>query len=147
MLTLDSTTALWLLAHYIYLGRSQDQSKAPCIEVISNLVSYCAHDIEMRMSGSAGWSYDTPDEGPLTHLLRLQLISLTTHESVTRFFNSLEASSGSGNKERTQHASSLAGYVLILLTILPHEYVFSKPPHQPSVKICHGSRLLKKHVL
>lgn len=65
---------LWLLAHYIHLSRRsyREESDSSYVGVISNLISYCAPDIESRMQSSG--TFTSSDENPLPQYVEQQLL-------------------------------------------------------------------------
>ena len=114
---------LWLLAHFIYLGRtvklpdkSRITTEADFVSVVSMLLSFLANEIGSRLDSIESTSTD-----PLPPFISGEMSILVNQEDVTGLLSHFNPTSlgGRGMDEVLEGTAALASYALTLLRVFP----------------------------
>ncbi|KAG8423789.1 ubiquitin-protein ligase (E3) [Metarhizium acridum] len=117
---------LWLLAHYIGLGRASLDSSARLSYLRALLVqlSFLSSEISIRMSVKPQVD-DSDDENERSSLRALapyissQLLSLVDHDGISNVLSDFSSNLARSATEESYETSLLAGYILTLLHCFP----------------------------
>ncbi|KAG5916792.1 hypothetical protein E4U42_007508 [Claviceps africana] len=117
---------LWLLAHFISLGRASSATSAEFVYLNALLIqlTYLSSEISLRigMTTKAGDSLDSNDNAtlqPLNAFISKQLLSLVDHDGISNILQNFSSNLAYSASMDSYGTSLLAGYILTLLQCFP----------------------------
>ncbi|KAG6222636.1 hypothetical protein E4U24_004427 [Claviceps purpurea] len=117
---------LWLLAHFISIGRASLDPSAEFAYLNALLIqlTHLSSEISLRVSPTAntGGSMDSNDNAalqPLEPFVSKQLLSLVDHDGISSVLQHFSSNLASSTSTDSHGTSLLAGYILTLLHCFP----------------------------
>lgn len=119
---------LWLLAHFIDLGRITLDSthKLIYLETLYTLLAALSPEIRLRIGLKSGSDSSDPidlTEEPLLQppdtYIQSKLILLVEHDGISQLLRDFSASQSNSSSQESGHTGILSGYILTLLQCFP----------------------------